>query len=85
MAPEEWSLSRPHYWLHMTISGLLRRAIQAGELPPHLDADYLADALLSPLRVEVFGFQRLLRGFSLERISAGLRSLVAGLPYAPSS
>jgi AcrR family transcriptional regulator len=81
MAPEEWNFSRPHYWLHMTISGLLRKAIQAGELPPHLDADYLADALLSPLRVEVFGFQRLLRGFSLERISAGLRSLAAGLPY----
>jgi AcrR family transcriptional regulator len=32
----------PHFWQHMTISGLLKTAISTGELPPDLDIDYLA-------------------------------------------
>lgn len=82
LAAEGPNLNRPHYWLHMTIRGLLQKAVQARELPTHLDVDYLAEAILSPLRTEVFAFQRVTRGFSLERISAGLRSLVGGL-YQP--
>ncbi|MCP5093978.1 MAG: helix-turn-helix transcriptional regulator, partial [Chloroflexi bacterium] len=69
----------PHFWQHMTISGLLKTAVSAGELSPDLDIDYLSDALLSPLKADIFHFQRQVRGFSLERISIGLRTLVAGL------
>jgi len=70
---------RPHFWQHMTISGLLQGAIAAGELPPGLDVVYLSDAILATLKADLFRFQRQGRNFSLERISAGLRSLVAGL------
>ena len=69
----------PHFWLHLTVNGLMRQAIEAGELAPDLDIDYLADALLTPLRGNIFRFQRQHRGFSLERISAGLQTILAGL------
>lgn len=72
-------LSLPHFWQHMTVSGLLQTAVQAGEISPNLDVAYIADALLSPLKIDLFRFQREVRQFSLERISAGLRSLAASL------
>ncbi len=82
LATDGPNVNRPHYWLYMTIRGLLQRAVQAEELPEQLDIDYVAEAILSPLRSEVFAFQRQTRGFSLERISAGLRSIVASLRCA---
>ena len=75
----EHDLQRPHFWQHMTINGLLQTAVTAGELPPDLDTVYIADALLATLNASLFRFQREGRGFSLERISAGLRRLVTGL------
>lgn len=75
----EHRLQMPHFWQYMTVDGLLKAALQAGEIRPDLDVDYLADALLAPLRADMFRFQREVRAFSLERISDGLRSLVAGL------
>ncbi len=72
-------LSLPHFWQHMTVSGLLQAAVQAGEISPDLDIAYIADALLSPLKIDLFRFQREVRQFSLERISAGLRSLAVSL------
>jgi AcrR family transcriptional regulator len=76
---EKDNFTQPHLWLHTTISALLRGAIRAGEIPNHLDVEFLADALLAPLRADLFTFQRQGRGFSLERISGGMRSLLAGL------
>jgi AcrR family transcriptional regulator len=72
---------RPHFWQHMTVSGLLQTAVNSGELPPNLDIPYLSDALLAPLHANIFRFQRVGRGFSLERISAGLRSILHSLQY----
>lgn len=72
-------LQLPHFWQHMTITGLLKTAVAEGELSPNIDIDYIADALLSTLKADIFHFQRQIRGFSLERISAGLRVLIAGL------
>lgn len=71
--------SLPHFWQHMTVSGLLQAAVQAGEISPTLDIAYIADALLAPLKIDLFRFQREVRQFPLERISAGLRSLAASL------
>ena len=73
------ALSLPHFWQHMTVSGLLQAAVIAGEISADLDTTYTADALLSPLKADLFRFQREGRQFSLERISAGLRSLAAAL------
>lgn len=75
----EHSYQRPHFWQHMTISGLLQSAAQNGELADDVDIPYTADVLLSSVHVSIFRFQREGRGFSLERISAGLRRIVAGL------
>ena len=74
-------LELPHFWQYMTVSGLLKAAVSNGELPDTLDIDYLADAILAPLKADIFYYQREVRGFSLERISAGLRLLLAGLRH----
>ena len=72
-------LNLPHFWQYMTVSALLRAAARQGELPPDLDLDYLGEALLAPLHVDTFRFQRHVRGYSTERIAAGLSSLVEAL------
>ena len=69
----------PHIWQHMTIKGLLNKAEQTGDLSPDVDIEYTADALLAPLRATLFRFQREERGFSLQRISAGLQGIARGL------
>ena len=71
--------AHPAYgWLRGTVLGLLRAAQRGGDLDGDLDADYLADALLAPLSVDLFYHQRRVLGFSTERISTGLRSLLPG-------
>ena len=74
-------LELPHFWQYMTVNGLLRSAAINGEISDKLDIDYLADAILSPLKADLFYYQREVRGFSLERISAGLRLLLAGIRH----
>lgn len=74
-------LELPHFWQYMTVNGLLRAAVLNGELADTLDVDYLADAILAPLKADIFYYQREVRGFSLERISAGLRLLLHGLRH----
>ncbi|NKQ37445.1 MAG: TetR family transcriptional regulator [Chloroflexi bacterium] len=76
---ESDDLQMPHFWQHMTVSALLKTAVTEGDLSPDLDTQYMADAILAPLKADIFHFQREVRQFSLERISAGLRLLAAGL------
>lgn len=71
--------SLPHFWQYMTIHGLLKTAVFNNEIPADLDLDYLADALLAPLKADLFRFQREVRGFSLEQISQGLQTLVRAI------
>lgn len=78
---DELYRSAAYEWRHMTTLALLRRAVARGELPP-LDADYLADALLAPLDIAFYLFQRHARGLSRERIVAGLTRLLRGLGQA---
>ena len=78
-------LELPHFWQYMTVNGLLRAAVLNGELSDTLDVDYLADAILAPLKADIFYYQREVRGFSLERISAGLRLMLAGLRHCDES
>ena len=69
----------PHFWQYMTIHGLLKTAVSHHEIPADLDLDYLADALLAPLKADLFRFQRQVRGFSLAQISQGLQTLVRAI------
>jgi AcrR family transcriptional regulator len=71
--------SLPHFWQYMTVHGLLRTAVTHNEIPADLDLDYLADALLAPLKADLFRFQRQTRGFSLDQISQGLQTLVQAI------
>lgn len=76
---------RPHFWQYMTVHGLLQTAVRRGELPAGADTAYLAEALLAPLTVTTFRFQLDVLAFSLERISAGLQFMVAGLASLPTA
>lgn len=63
-------------WLRATVLMLLRTANREGDLREDLDLEYLATALLAPLEIDLFYHQRRLQGYSRERISAGVGSLV---------
>lgn len=76
MIQQDVRLNLPHFWQYMTVNALLRSAARVGELAPNLDMDYLGEALLAPLQVDYFRYQRQMRGYSTERISEGLGSLV---------
>lgn len=68
--------SHPAYdWRRWTVLGLLREAERAGDLRGDLDLEYLAAAMLSPLDLDFYYYQRRVQGIPQERISAGLRSL----------
>lgn len=84
-ALDEAEVQRPHFWQHMTVHGLLRQAVAAGELPETVDVVYTTEALLAPLAPQSFRFQREVLGFELERMAAGLRQLLDGLGKLASS
>jgi AcrR family transcriptional regulator len=69
----------PHFWQYMTVHSLLKTAVADQEISADLDLDYLADALLAPLKADLFRFQRQVRGFSLDQISQGLQTLVQAI------
>jgi hypothetical protein len=65
--------------MRWTVLGLLREAVREGEIPPSSDVEYLAEALLAPLNVDLYYHQSRVLGLSSDRISAGLRSLASSL------
>ena len=80
---ENEAIQLPHFWQYMTVKGLLKGAQTDGDLSQELDIEYFADALLATLKADIFRYQRQVREFSLDRISAGLRRLVHGLKSSP--
>ena len=68
-------------WRRWTVLSLLREAERNGELDPDLDLEYIAAAILTPLDLDFFYYQRRVQEIPVERISAGLRSLASGLRY----
>lgn len=67
--------SPPYQWQRLMIVGLLRRANATRECTP-FDIDYLADAILAPLDIDLYLFQRQTLGMSPERIVEGARRLI---------
>ncbi len=63
-------------WMRWTVLGLFREAARNGELDEEKDIEYLADALLALLNVDLYYHQRRVLGLSPERIAAGLSSMV---------
>ena len=69
--------SHPAYdWRRSTVLGLLRAAVNEGDVDGGLDLEYLATALLAPLDVDLFYYQHRVQGLPAERISGGVRDLV---------
>ena len=68
-----------HARLREWITSLLAEASATGELAP-MDIEYTADAILAVVAPPVLGYQRLDRGYSQERIIAGLRRLFIEAP-----
>ncbi|HEX2914690.1 MAG TPA: TetR/AcrR family transcriptional regulator [Chloroflexia bacterium] len=66
-------------WQYSLIRLFLRQAVEKGLARADLDLDYVTEALLAPLQVDLFLYQRQERGYSPARISAGLRQLLEGL------
>lgn len=71
----EYFQSPPYQWQRLMIMGLLRRANAKRECTP-FDIDYLADAILAPLDIDLYLFQRRILGMSAERIVEGARRLI---------
>jgi len=70
--------SHPAYdWRRSTVLGLLRAAVNEGDVDAGLDLEYLAQALLAPLEVDLFYYQHRVQGLPAWRISDGVRSLVS--------
>ena len=67
--------SAPYQWQRLMVLGFLRRAVAAGECPP-LDTDVLADAILAPLAIDRYLYQRDALGLTPGRIVAGVRHLL---------
>src|SRR5215208_400407 len=69
--------SHPAYdWHRSTVLGLLRAAVNEGDVDAGLDLEYLATALLAPLDVDLFYYQYRVQGLPAWRISGGVRALV---------
>ncbi len=65
----------PFYgWLRNAAETLLERAVQGGEIAP-LDIGCTADAVLAPLSIDLYLYQRRDLGYEPERITASLRRL----------
>jgi AcrR family transcriptional regulator len=72
--------AHPAYdWRRSTVLGLLRVAVRDGELDSGLDLEYLATALLAPLDLDLYYYQRRVQGLPVERVEAGLRALAAAM------
>lgn len=72
--------SSPMMWQRITAIGLLNAGVINGEARDTLDVPVMADALLGALHPLVFhGMRQGSSGYSLARISAAIRQLVAGL------
>lgn len=66
----------PFYqWLRATVAILLERGIERGEIPA-LDVEYSSDAILAPLNIDLYLFQRRELNMEPERITSSLRNLL---------
>ena len=63
-------------WLQATVVALLRRAVEEGEARETLDVEGVAGAVLAPLNVDLYLYQRMQLGMERGRIVAAIRGLL---------
>lgn len=80
-AQEESSfyLCLEYQWPRGKVKRWLQGAVTNGECRADLDVEYMTDALLAPLQIDLYLYHRWALGLSVERIIAGLQQLVAGV------
>ncbi len=67
----------PFYrWLKETVTAILGHGMECEELPENLDVEYLSDAILAPLNIDLYLFQRHELGMEPERITSSLKNLL---------
>nr|HRJ45338.1 TetR family transcriptional regulator [Caldilineaceae bacterium] len=77
ITPAMEGMDPPYFsFQHMTVNGLLRAALAAGEIGRAVDMEMLVDHLLAPLTPPYFRYLRSKRGYSVERIGAFLGQIV---------
>lgn len=62
--------------LREAVEAMLGRAVAEGEAARSLDVEYAADAVLAPLNIDLYLFQREEKGMARERIVGALRALL---------
>ena len=65
-----------YHRLKETVTKILRRGVERGEIPESLDVEYLSDAILAPLNIDLYLFQRCELGMEPERITSSLQNLL---------
>ena len=69
--------SMPVYqWQHSIVLLLLEVSVSKSPTRPEVDLDYLADALLAPLQLDLYLYQRQVRCYEPGQIAVGLRQLL---------
>lgn len=63
-------------WLRATVVALLGRAVEEGEARETLDVEGTAGAVLAPLNVDLYLYQRRELGMERDRVLAAVRSLL---------
>ena len=63
-------------WLRATVVALLGSAVEGGEAAPDLDVEGVAGAVLAPLNVDLYCYQRDELGMGRDRIMAAVRALL---------
>ena len=63
-------------WLQATVAALLGRAVEEGEARETLDVEAVAGAVLAPLNVDLYLYQRKELGMERGRIVAAIRDLL---------
>jgi AcrR family transcriptional regulator len=63
-----------HAWLHEQMVALLNEAQAVGEIAS-LDVEFTAETILAAIAPQPYSYQRHTRGYSVERINAGMREL----------
>ena len=86
-AQEESSfyLCLEYQWPRGKVKQWLQGAVTNGECRADLDVEYMTDALLAPLQIDLYLYHRRTLDLSVERIIAGLQQLVEGVVNRNSS
>lgn len=63
----------PFAWQRMTVHGLLRTALAAGEIHHAIDLDFITDSFLVWVRPDILHRQRTVNGYTTARIITGLQ------------